>query len=52
MFTDSLDEDDDVDKKQLNIPTEDPDKELHDSRRATLGSPERFGFFRNDGKQH
>jgi len=46
------DDDDDMVKKPLEYPTDDPDKELSDSRRATLRSPAKFGsFFRNGGKK-
>ena len=46
------DDDDDMVKKPLDNPTDDPDKELSDSRRATLRSPAKFGsFFRNGGKK-
>merc|ERR1712135_280272 len=46
------DDDDDMVKKPLEFPTDDPDKELSDSRRATLRSPAKFGsFFRNGGKK-
>ena len=50
-FTDGYDDDDDMVKKPLDNPTDDPDKELSDSRRATLRSPAKFGLFRNGGKQ-
>ena len=55
LYLDDFDDDDeDMVKHRLSMddPTDNPEKEMTDSRRATLRSPAKFGsLFRNGGKQ-
>ena len=45
---DFVDDDDDMVKKPLSMddPTDNPEKEMSNSRRGTLRSPAKFGSFR------